>query len=243
MPGLSLRSSRLPALIACSMPSFGLGASLSRLGLSAAASAAAPAAGSRKTSRSVPAPPARPPGAPVSRSPIAPAPGTAPDGPDRGSEPAAEPRRWARSARPRAGPPASCPACRRPVSRCSRSRRWCAGSFPPPCARNLPAPTAIGRAEPASRRWSNWRGPGCPRILCAQPAGRDMPATASRPATIAFAFGSLLLSYRQSRNADVSRKGKPGTGNEFRNCSEIRASPCFAAQSVSREKGCPRAGA
>ena len=29
-----------------------------------------------------------------------------------------------------------------------------------------------------------------------------------------------------------SQKGKPGTGSEFRNCSEIRASPCFAANSV-----------
>ena len=43
-----------------------------------------------------------------------------------------------------------------------------------------------------------------------------------------FRYWAVFATYYTS----ARKKGKPGTGSEFRNCSEIRASPCFAAHSV-----------
>ena len=141
MPDLLLRSNRLPSLIGCSKLSFGFGATSPGLGLLAAASRVARAAGSRKTDRLIPAPPARRPGAPASRSPISPAPGTAPDeNQGFGTGGIVVARRHVPHA-PGPGSPVWCPACRHLASRCSVA--WgSAPVFPPPCARSLPAPMA-----------------------------------------------------------------------------------------------------
>ena len=82
------------------------------------------AAGSRKTAPSVLEPPALPTGAPVSRSPIAPAPGTALARRKLIWERAVPAHRSARSSRRLAKLQAACRATGPPASRCSRNPRW-----------------------------------------------------------------------------------------------------------------------